>query len=62
MEEHGVSKLVGVKFSTREKPTNGDEPDVLSDSSAGHVPSVAEAFGKSGNLASELPLESEPAA
>jgi chromosome segregation protein len=53
MEEHGVSKLVGVKFSTREKPVNGDDSDVLSNSAPEHVPSVAEAFGKSGNLHSE---------
>ncbi|MDR3401707.1 MAG: chromosome segregation protein SMC [Chthoniobacter sp.] len=53
MEEHGVSKLVGVKFSNRERPANGDDSDVLSNSEAPHVPSVAEAFGKSGNLHSE---------
>jgi chromosome segregation protein len=53
MEEHGVSKLVGVKFSSREKPTDGSDTDVLSDSAAGHVPSVAETFGKSGDLLSE---------
>jgi chromosome segregation protein len=52
MEEHGVSKLVGVKFSTRERNGNGDG-DVLSSSTGGHVPSVAETFGKSGNLHSE---------
>jgi chromosome segregation protein len=52
MEEHGVSKLVGVKFSTRDKSGDGGD-DVLSSSTAGHVPSVAESFGKSGNLASE---------
>ena len=52
MEEHGVSKLVGVKFSTREKNGNGDS-DVLSSSEPSHVLSVAEAFGKSGNLHSE---------
>jgi chromosome segregation protein len=52
MEEHGVSKLVSVKFSTRDKGPNGEE-DILSSSTAGHVPSVAETFGKSGNLASE---------
>ena len=57
MEEHGVSKLVGVKFSSRERPTNGDDGDVLSSSESGHVPSVAETFGKSGNLHSEA-LES----
>jgi chromosome segregation protein len=53
MEEHGVSKLVSVKFSTRDKDQNGGEADILSSSTAGHVPSVAETFGKSGNLASE---------
>lgn len=53
MEEHGVSKLVGVKFSTREKNGNGGDTDVLSSSEPPHVPSVAEAFGKSGDLHSE---------
>ncbi len=53
MEEHGVSKLVGVKFSTREKNGNGGDADVLSSSEPQHVPSVAEAFGKSGDLHSE---------
>ena len=53
MEEHGVSKLVGVKFSTRERNGNGGETDVLSSSEAPHVPSVAETFGKSGDLHSE---------
>jgi len=57
MEEHGVSKLVGVKFSTRERPPNGDESDVLSSSEIPHTPSIAEAFGKSGNLHSDT-LES----
>ena len=52
MEEHGVSKLVGVKFSTRERNGNGGE-DVMSSSTGGHIPSVAETFGKSGNLHSE---------
>jgi chromosome segregation protein len=52
MEEHGVSKLVSVKFSTQDKAPDSGE-DVLSNSTAGHVPSVAETFGKSGNLASE---------
>ncbi len=55
MEEHGVSKLVSVKFTTRD--TNGGNgpggEDVMSSSTGGHVPSVAEAFGKSPNLASE---------
>jgi len=54
MEEHGVSKLVGVKFSTREHTPQDEERDVLSNSeSAADVPSVAETFGKSGNLHSE---------
>src|SRR5438552_379701 len=55
MEEHGVSKLVGVKFSTRDNPGNDNgngAGDVLSSSDA-EVPSVAETFGKSGNLHSE---------
>jgi chromosome segregation protein len=55
MEEHGVSKLVGVKFSTRERNGNGGDGDVLSSSTGGHVPSVAETFGKHGNLHSEAP-------
>jgi len=54
MEEHGVSKLVSVKFSTRDNtPASGGTDDVMSNSAGGHVPSVAETFGKSGNLASE---------
>ncbi len=53
MEEHGVSKLVGVKFSHREQNSNGGDTDVLSSSESTHVPSVAETFGKSGNLHSE---------
>src|SRR4030081_1150343 len=53
MEEHGVSKLVGVKFSTREQNGNAVDSDVLSSSASSHVPSVAETFGKSGNLHSE---------
>ncbi len=52
MEEHGVSKLVGVKFSSREPNGNGGE-DVMSSSTGGHIPSVAETFGKSGDLHSE---------
>jgi chromosome segregation protein len=46
MEEHGVSKLVSVKFSGKAERT-----DVNSD--GGHPRSVAETFGKSGNLHSE---------
>ncbi|MBE2205358.1 MAG: chromosome segregation protein SMC [Chthoniobacterales bacterium] len=49
MEEHGVSKLVSVKFSGR---TEGDHPE--------H--SIADSFGKSRNLASEQdPSESRHA-
>lgn len=48
MEEHGVSKLVGVKFSKREEGTESSDL-----SGASQVPSVAESFGKSGNLHSE---------
>jgi chromosome segregation protein len=51
MEEHGVSKLVGVKFSHR--TDTGDGKDVLGSSEPENVPSVAETFGKSGNLHSE---------
>ncbi len=51
MEEHGVSKLVGVKFSHR--TDEGDGKDVLSNSQPEEVASVAETFGKSGNLHSE---------
>ena len=54
MEEHGVSRLVGVKFSKRDE--SGASNDVLGTSD--RVPSVAETFGKSGNLHSETP---EPA-
>jgi len=58
MEEHGVSKLVSVKFSTRDKNTADGNGDVMSNSNGGHVPSVAETFGKRGNLASEDALAS----
>jgi chromosome segregation protein len=51
MEEHGVSKLVGVKFSHR--TDDGEGKDVLGSSTPESVPSVAETFGKSGNLHSE---------
>ncbi|MDB6171821.1 MAG: chromosome segregation protein [Chthoniobacteraceae bacterium] len=49
MEEHGVSRLVGVKFSRRDESVAQD--DVLGTSE--RVPSVAETFGKSGKLHSE---------
>jgi chromosome segregation protein len=55
MEEHGVSKLVGVKFSRRDESTEGQ--DVLGTNNPAPIPSVAETFGKSGNLHSET-LES----
>ncbi|XHR29929.1 MAG: chromosome segregation protein SMC [Chthoniobacteraceae bacterium] len=49
MEEHGVSKLVSVKFTKRED--SGQSNDVIG--TANNVPSVAESFGKSGDLHSE---------
>ncbi len=51
MEEHGVSKLVGVKFRAREDAH--ESSDILGSSNPTPVPSVAEAFGKSGDLHSE---------
>ena len=51
MEEHGVSKLVGVKFARRDE--SGNRQDVLGSNNPTPVPSVAETFGKHGNLASE---------
>ena len=60
MEEHGVSKLVGVKFSHR--TDTGDGQDVLGTSNPIPVLSVAETFGKSGNLASEEAMLSNGAA
>ncbi|EDY17656.1 chromosome segregation protein SMC [Chthoniobacter flavus Ellin428] len=51
MEEHGVSKLVGVKFSRRDESQQNN--DVLGSNNPAPVPSVAEAFGKSPNLHSE---------
>ena len=51
MEEHGVSKLVGVKFRAREDSSQGE--DVLGTVNANPIPSVAESFGKSPNLHSE---------
>ncbi|MDD5349983.1 MAG: chromosome segregation protein SMC [Chthoniobacteraceae bacterium] len=49
MEEHGVSKLVSVKFTKREDSAQNN--DVIGTANA--VPSVAESFGKSGDLQSE---------
>jgi chromosome segregation protein len=51
MEEHGVSKLVGVKFARREE--SHENRDIIGTSNPGAVPSVAETFGKSGHLHSE---------
>jgi len=49
MEDHGVSKLVGVKFTKREN--SGESNDIIG--TANPTPSVAESFGKHGNLHSE---------
>jgi chromosome segregation protein len=51
MEEHGVSKLVGVKFSKRDESHEGR--DFQGEVNPQPVPSVAETFGKAGNLHSE---------
>ncbi|HYR58994.1 MAG TPA: hypothetical protein VEO95_10205, partial [Chthoniobacteraceae bacterium] len=51
MEEHGVSKLVGVRFTKRDE--SGEPQDVLGTRNPAPVPSVAESFGKTGNLHSE---------
>ena len=51
MEEHGVSRLVGVKFTRRDESRAG--VDVTGESNPSQVPSVAETFGKSPKLHSE---------
>ena len=51
MEEHGVSKLVGVKFRARDEAH--EKRDILGTENAAPVPSVAESFGKSPRLHSE---------
>jgi chromosome segregation protein len=51
MEEHGVSRLVGVKFTKRDESRAG--ADVTGTRNPEAVPSVAETFGKSPNLHSE---------
>jgi chromosome segregation protein len=51
MEEQGVSKLVGVRFNKRDQST--EKQDVLGTTNPSPIPSVAETFGKSPNLASE---------
>jgi chromosome segregation protein len=52
MEEHGVSRLVGVKFTRRENST-GQDSNVVEPGQLQSVPSVAESFGKSSNLHSD---------
>jgi chromosome segregation protein len=49
MEEHGISKLVGVKLTQRENST--EAADLIG--TAQLTPSIAESFGKHGNLHSE---------
>jgi len=51
MEEHGISKLVGVRFTRREESEAGR--DIIGTNNPSPVPSVAEAFGKSGELHSD---------
>jgi chromosome segregation protein len=55
MEEHGISKLVGVRL-TRREDAEGQQPDLIgsgTESDTDAAPSIAESFGKSGNLHSE---------
>jgi len=49
MEEHGISKLVGVKLTQREN--SSETADLIG--TAQTTPSIAESFGKHGNLHSE---------
>ncbi len=51
MEEHGVSKLVGVKFSKRED--SSQKSDIIGTTNPVVVPSIAESFGKGDELHSE---------
>jgi chromosome segregation protein len=51
MEEHGVSKLVGVKFARRED--SSENRDIIGANNPAPAPSISETFGKSSNLASE---------
>jgi len=51
MEEHGVSKLVGVKFAHREDSSN--RSDIMGTSNPLPVPGIAESFGKTDELGSE---------
>ncbi len=52
MEEHGVSKLVSVKFTHKKEGTSAD----------GQATSVAETFGKHGDLQSEREAATKPKA
>jgi len=49
MEEHGISKLVGVRLTPRDK--SAAETDLIG--TAQSSPSIAESFGKHSNLHSE---------
>ena len=49
MEEHGISKLVGVKLTRREN--SSEATDLIGAQAA--TPTIAESFGKHGNLHSE---------
>jgi chromosome segregation protein len=51
MEEHGVSRLVGVKFTRRDESRSS--ADFTGETNPSQVPSVAETFGKSPKLHSE---------
>ena len=51
MEEHGVSKLVGVRFSHREE--SSADNDIIGANNPTPIPSVAQAFGKTEELHSE---------
>jgi chromosome segregation protein len=53
MEEHGISKLVGVKLTQRENST--EAADLIGTAQA--APSIAESFGKHGHLHSETEHE-----
>ncbi len=60
MEEHGVSKLVGVKFAKRDE--SHENSDIIGTANITPVPSVAESFGKGGHLHSEMEQQSGGAA
>ncbi len=51
MEEHGVSKLVGVRFAQRENSEN--RADIIGTANPLPARSIAESFGKTDELASE---------